>query len=238
MYHGAPAERAELRRTKMKWDRDHSSSGKKATSLPTAPSKRGRKKSTNLGKTSTRHPKRHASHSKESSRRSTRLKNAESSSRSKRFEIPSDDDSEDDGEKPYIPSDDDDDDDIGKDEDVSEIDTLALEDEIQQPTDSQATKNTFPIIITTYEMIIKDRQHLSKYEWNFIVVDEGHRLKNMDCKCAALLIHPANDICLIPSRLMQEIKKYDSANRLILTGTPLHVRDSLLRIYTTDTPSH
>ena len=27
---------------------------------------------------------------------------------------------------------------------------------------------------------------------------------------------------------MQEIKKYDSANRLILTGTPLHVRDYFL----------
>ncbi|KAF8530036.1 SNF2 family DNA-dependent ATPase [Hysterangium stoloniferum] len=60
------------------------------------------------------------------------------------------------------------------------------------------------VVITTYEMIIKDRQHLAKYQWNFIVVDEGHRLKNMDCK------------------LVQEIKKYDSANRLILTGTPLH----------------
>jgi ATP-dependent DNA helicase len=38
------------------------------------------------------------------------------------------------------------------------------------------------VVVTTYEMIIKDRQHLAKYKWNFIVVDEGHRLKNMDCK--------------------------------------------------------
>ena len=61
------------------------------------------------------------------------------------------------------------------------------------------------MVITTYEMIIKDRVHLAKYKWGYIVVDEGHRLKNFNCK------------------LVQEIKKYTSASRLILTGTPLQV---------------
>jgi ATP-dependent DNA helicase len=64
----------------------------------------------------------------------------------------------------------------------------------------------FPVVLTTYEMVIKDRTHLAHYEWGYIVVDEGHRLKNLDCK------------------LMKEIKKYSSAGRMILTGTPLHVR--------------
>ncbi|XP_006456421.1 hypothetical protein AGABI2DRAFT_181051 [Agaricus bisporus var. bisporus H97] len=63
---------------------------------------------------------------------------------------------------------------------------------------------SFPIVLTTYEMIIKDRVHLAKYNWGYIVVDEGHRLKNLDCM------------------LMREIKKYPSAGRMILTGTPLH----------------
>ncbi|TEB25773.1 hypothetical protein FA13DRAFT_1756533 [Coprinellus micaceus] len=49
-----------------------------------------------------------------------------------------------------------------------------------------------------------DRVHLSKYNWGYIVVDEGHRLKNLNCK------------------LMKEIKQYHSAGRMILTGTPLH----------------
>ncbi|KAF9265363.1 SNF2-family ATP dependent chromatin remodeling factor snf21 [Marasmius fiardii PR-910] len=62
----------------------------------------------------------------------------------------------------------------------------------------------FPIVVTTYEMIIKDRVHLADHNWGYIVVDEGHRLKNLDC------------------RLMQEIKKYQSTCRMILTGTPLH----------------
>ncbi|KAJ7190521.1 hypothetical protein GGX14DRAFT_407957 [Mycena pura] len=38
----------------------------------------------------------------------------------------------------------------------------------------------------------------------YIVVDEGHRLKNMNCA------------------LVREVKRYESAGRMILTGTPLH----------------
>ncbi|KAJ2995542.1 hypothetical protein HDV02_000659 [Globomyces sp. JEL0801] len=60
-----------------------------------------------------------------------------------------------------------------------------------------------PIIITSYEMCMNDRKHLDKLSWKYIVVDEGHRLKNLDCK------------------LIKELKKYTSANRLLLTGTPL-----------------
>lgn len=70
---------------------------------------------------------------------------------------------------------------------------------------SPQTRETFPVVVTTYEMIIRDRPHLSKYNWGYIVVDEGHRLKNLNC------------------RLIQEIKRYPSAGRMILTGTPLHV---------------
>ncbi|KAF9530771.1 SNF2 family N-terminal domain-containing protein [Crepidotus variabilis] len=62
----------------------------------------------------------------------------------------------------------------------------------------------FPVVLTTYDIIIRDRAFLQHYSWGYIVVDEGHRLKNLDCK------------------LMKEIKKYPSAGRMILTGTPLH----------------
>lgn len=68
------------------------------------------------------------------------------------------------------------------------------------------SRKAFPIVVTTYEMVIKDRMALAPYEWGYIVVDEGHRLKNLDCK------------------LMREIKKYNTAGRMILTGTPLQVR--------------
>ncbi|CAE6419863.1 unnamed protein product [Rhizoctonia solani] len=42
----------------------------------------------------------------------------------------------------------------------------------------EQTTLTFPVVVTTYDIVIKDRTHLSKYAWKYIVVDEGHRLKN------------------------------------------------------------
>ena len=90
--------------------------------------------------------------------------------------------------------------------------------ETDQSIHKRALKNKFPVVLTTYDIIIKDRVHLARYPWGFIVVDEGHRLKNMDCK------------------LMQEIKQYESAGRMILTGTPLHVSPLPWRSRTPLTP--
>lgn len=61
----------------------------------------------------------------------------------------------------------------------------------------------FPVVCTSYEICMNDRKFLSQYQWRYIVVDEGHRLKNMNCK------------------LVKELLTYNSANRLLITGTPL-----------------
>ncbi|KAN0062045.1 putative ATPase [Thecaphora frezii] len=73
-----------------------------------------------------------------------------------------------------------------------------------QPPTIRSEQLLFPVVITSYEVVIRDRAHLANHPWKFIVVDEGHRLKNLNC------------------RLVRELKTYKSANRLILTGTPLH----------------
>ncbi|KAL1741098.1 SNF2 family N-terminal domain-containing protein [Schizophyllum fasciatum] len=78
---------------------------------------------------------------------------------------------------------------------------LAAEDDFEDDGDDASA---FPVVVTTYEMIIRDAAHLADYDWGYIIVDEGHRLKNIDCK------------------LMREIKRYNTAHRMILTGTPLH----------------
>ncbi|ORX88944.1 hypothetical protein K493DRAFT_73220 [Basidiobolus meristosporus CBS 931.73] len=70
---------------------------------------------------------------------------------------------------------------------------------------------TFPVVVTSYELIINDRKFLQKYAWKYLVIDEGHRIKNMNCK------------------LVQELKQYRSANRLLLTGTPL--QNNLLELW-------
>jgi ATP-dependent DNA helicase len=61
----------------------------------------------------------------------------------------------------------------------------------------------FPIVVTSYEIVMNDRNFLNKYNWGFVIIDEGHRLKNLDCK------------------LVRELATYTSANRLLITGTPL-----------------
>ncbi|KXN90773.1 Lymphoid-specific helicase [Leucoagaricus sp. SymC.cos] len=92
----------------------------------------------------------------------------------------------------------------GKDSDPIVIEDSNEEETKEKEEEKEDWNTGFPIVVTTYEMIIKDRTHLVKYDWGYIVVDEGHRLKNLDCA------------------LMREIKKYPSAGRMILTGTPLH----------------
>jgi len=59
------------------------------------------------------------------------------------------------------------------------------------------------VVVTSYEIAMNDRGAFSSLMWRYIVVDEGHRLKNMNC------------------RLIRELRQYQSANRLLLTGTPL-----------------
>lgn len=58
----------------------------------------------------------------------------------------------------------------------------------------------FPVIITSYEIVIADVKFLQKYQFKYVVVDEGHRLKNFDC------------------RLIRELKQIPAANRLLLSG--------------------
>ncbi|XP_022136852.1 ATP-dependent DNA helicase DDM1 [Momordica charantia] len=62
----------------------------------------------------------------------------------------------------------------------------------------------FPIVVTSYEIAMSDaRKFLRHYNWKYLVVDEGHRLKNSKCK------------------LLKELKHITVENKLLLTGTPL-----------------
>ncbi|TRY63163.1 hypothetical protein TCAL_10825 [Tigriopus californicus] len=59
------------------------------------------------------------------------------------------------------------------------------------------------VFVTSFEIAMNDRVNLRHVNWRYIVVDEGHRLKNTNC------------------RLIKELRQYQSVNRLLLTGTPL-----------------
>lgn len=46
----------------------------------------------------------------------------------------------------------------------------------------------FNVLITHYDLIIRDKAFLRKIHWFYLVVDEGHRLKNYDCVLARTLV--------------------------------------------------
>ncbi|CAB4381043.1 uncharacterized protein OCT59_030161 [Rhizophagus irregularis] len=62
----------------------------------------------------------------------------------------------------------------------------------------------YHVCLTTYDFIIKDKTVLSKPKWLYVIIDEGHRMKNTNSKLSMVL---CND--------------YVFRYRLILTGTPL-----------------
>lgn len=62
----------------------------------------------------------------------------------------------------------------------------------------------FNVLSTTYEYVIRDKACLSKIRWKYMIIDEGHRMKNHHCKLTQIL----NTFYIAP-------------HRLLLTGTPL-----------------
>ncbi|KAJ1859524.1 ATP-dependent DNA helicase Hrp3 [Coemansia sp. RSA 1822] len=61
----------------------------------------------------------------------------------------------------------------------------------------------FNVLLTTYELVLKDRDLLGSIKWNFLAVDEAHRLKNSE------------------SQLHEALTSFHTTNRLLVTGTPL-----------------
>ena len=59
------------------------------------------------------------------------------------------------------------------------------------------------MVVTSYEMVLIEKSVFKKFNWKYMVIDEAHRIKNEESKL---------------SLVIREIK---TANRLLLTGTPL-----------------
>ncbi|PKA66152.1 CHD3-type chromatin-remodeling factor PICKLE [Apostasia shenzhenica] len=61
----------------------------------------------------------------------------------------------------------------------------------------------FDVLLTSYEMINMDATSLKSINWQCLIVDEGHRLKNKE------------------SKLFLQLKLFSAKHRVLLTGTPL-----------------
>ncbi|KAK7430006.1 TATA-binding protein-associated factor mot1 [Neonectria magnoliae] len=74
------------------------------------------------------------------------------------------------------------------------------------PAERKAMKDKLgetDIVITSYDVCRNDSEILDKHNWNYVVLDEGHLIKNPKAK------------------ITQAVKRLVSNHRLILTGTPI-----------------
>lgn len=69
--------------------------------------------------------------------------------------------------------------------------------------DNNPKKVKFNVLLTTYEYILADAGFLSQLKWQFMAVDEAHRLKNRD------------------SQLYAKLMDFGAPSRLLITGTPM-----------------
>jgi SWI/SNF-related matrix-associated actin-dependent regulator of chromatin subfamily A member 5 len=63
--------------------------------------------------------------------------------------------------------------------------------------------DTYDILVTTYEIVMAEKMILRGVHWNYLVIDEAHRIKNEK------------------SVLSQIVRLFSTKHRLLLTGTPL-----------------
>ncbi|KAI5964655.1 uncharacterized protein KGF55_001724 [Candida pseudojiufengensis] len=89
---------------------------------------------------------------------------------------------------------------------IPEINVLVLQGDKEER--SNIIKNRlltcdFDVVIASYEIVIREKSTFKKFDWEYIVIDEAHRIKNEE------------------SLLSQIIRMFHSKNRLLITGTPL-----------------
>lgn len=78
-----------------------------------------------------------------------------------------------------------------------------------EPQRAEALRNRprggFNVLLTTFEYMMgaKDRPRLSRIKWEYLIMDEAHRIKNAGCK------------------LNSELGFYNFKRRLLVSGTPV-----------------
>jgi SNF2 family DNA or RNA helicase len=75
----------------------------------------------------------------------------------------------------------------------------------------QVKRGKCHVVLTTYELLLRDSLKLSNKQWYYLILDEGHRIKNHDCK------------------LNTALRSYKMKHKLLLTGTP--VQNQLLELW-------
>ena len=68
---------------------------------------------------------------------------------------------------------------------------------------TQVQPDKFDVVLTSFEIVCKEKNHFKKFHWRYFVIDEAHRIKNEQ------------------SQLSLVVRELKTHSRLLLTGTPL-----------------
>jgi len=76
-------------------------------------------------------------------------------------------------------------------------------DERKEMIATKLKKGKFEVCVTSFEVAIREKMALNRFNWRYLIIDEAHRIKNEN------------------SILAQCVRFFSSQYRLLLTGTPL-----------------
>ncbi|KAL6303969.1 SNF2 family DNA-dependent ATPase [Sparassis latifolia] len=87
--------------------------------------------------------------------------------------------------------------------DVNTVVLTGTKDERAELIANRLIPQDFDVLITSYEICLIEKSALKKFSFEYIIIDEAHRIKNVD------------------SILSQIVRSFISRGRLLITGTPL-----------------
>lgn len=84
---------------------------------------------------------------------------------------------------------------------------------IMKKTFVQTNVEVYPVVVTSYEMAMNDRKFIGPIPWKYIIVDEGHRIKNFQCK---LIKYVLFCLMLIAKKLQKRFRNRCVRDKLAL----------------------
>lgn len=85
----------------------------------------------------------------------------------------------------------------------SDLDPSSSSNSSESPEPLKDKIAKFDVLLTSYNFSMSDAKFLRAFEWESLIIDEGHRLKNEKAKA------------------FQQLSKYRVRHRVIITGTPM-----------------
>ena len=89
--------------------------------------------------------------------------------------------------------------------------TMQSRQELRAPIKKLARKIDNLVIVSSYEIVRNDIAFFSEFQWNYLILDEGHSIRNAKAKTTLA------------------VKTLRANHRLILSGTP--IQNSVLELW-------